>query len=134
MKNRVIISATQLLLGVLVYLIPTSLFAVCKGEMKMACYYTKQAEIGLAIIVILLSIASLIFADKKIRAGISISLSSVAIIILLYPLKLIGLCKMDTMPCRIGTLPARIVVSFLLFAVSAANAVYLLKKKGEGNE
>ncbi len=134
MKNRVIVSAIQFLLGILVYLIPTSLFAVCKSDMKMACYYTKQAEIGLGIIVILLSIASLIFADKNIRAGISISLSSVAILILLYPLKLIGLCKMDTMPCRVGTLPALIVVSFLLFVVSAANAVYLLKGKGEGNE
>ena len=56
MKNRVIVSTIYILIGILICLIPTYLYPVCNGEMKMACYYTKQAEIGLGILITLLGI------------------------------------------------------------------------------
>ena len=45
MKNRTIFAAAFVLLGLLVILAPTVLFPVCESEMKMACFFTKKAEI-----------------------------------------------------------------------------------------
>ena len=88
MKNRVIVSTIYILIGILICLIPTYLYPVCNGEMKMACYYTKQAEIGLGILITLLGIVFIAAKNENIRIGISISQLLVALLVFLYPIKL----------------------------------------------
>jgi len=129
MKNRIILALSTLIFGIIITLIPTVIFPVCdSSEMKMACYYSGQTEIGLGILIALLGIISVLFRDRGIRAGISISQALISVFVILFPYKLIGLCKMETMACRLKTFPAIIVVGVLLIVIAGANAFYLLYK------
>lgn len=86
-----IVSVLYIFLGIVLVLIPTKIFPVCDSEkMKMACYYTKQAEIGLGLLVTLLGIISTVFKNSNVRLGISLSQLGAAILVFLYPIKLIG--------------------------------------------
>ena len=135
MKNRIGFSIGYILLGALLSLIPTVIFPVCESEKKMSCYYTARAEIGVAIFIIILGIAYILFKSEELRAGISLSIAVSSILIVLLPLKLTGLCKMSDMACRIGTLPALIVIAIIIAAVSLGNFVYILiSSKSKKNE
>ena len=135
MKNRIGFSIGYILLGALLSLIPTVIFPVCESEKKMSCYYTAHAEFGIGIIVIILGIAYILFKSEELRAGISLSIAVNSILIVLLPLKLTGLCKMSGMACRIGTLPALIVIAIIIAAVSLGNFVYILiSSKSKKNE
>lgn len=135
MKNRIGFSITYILLGALLSLIPTVIFPVCQSEKKMSCYYTSRAEFGIGIIIIILGVAYILFKSEELRAGISLSIAVNSILIVLLPLKLTGLCKMSDMACRIGTLPALIVIAIIIAAVSIGNFVYILiASKSKKNE
>ena len=135
MKNRIGFSIGYILLGALLSLIPTVIFPVCESEKKMSCYYTARAEIGVGIFIIILGIAYILFKSEELRAGISLSIAVSSILIVLLPLKLTGLCKMSDMACRIGTLPALIVIAIIIAAVSLGNFVYILiSSKSKKNE
>ena len=129
MKNRIISGLLFTLTGVLVILIPTVLFPVCdSGMMKMSCYYTKRAEIGVGALIAVIGLVSLLISDKKIRIGLAISEFFNAALVLLFPLKLTGLCKMSDMACRVKTEPALIVISIVIFIISAAEVLFLIKQ------
>lgn len=131
-KNRVILSVIYIVIGALICFIPTYLFPVCNStEMKMSCYYTKQAEIGLGLLIILLGIVSIGIKNSSIRVGISLALAGTALLVLLYPIKLIGLCKKSHMACRIGTFPALSIAGIGLLIISIWNIWYLLRKDKE---
>lgn len=137
MKNRIIVSVLYIVLGILLVLAPTKLFPVCSvGEMKMACFYTKQAEVSLGIVITLLGIVSLFIQETNIRIGISVSQLGIASLIFLYPTKLIGLCKKSDMLCRIQTFPAICVVGVLLCVVSITNIGYYIysRRKDRNHE
>ncbi len=135
MKNRIGFSIGYILLGTLLILIPTVIFPVCVSEKKMACFYTARAEIGVGTVIILLGLAYIFFKSAEIRAGIALSIAINSILIVLLPLKLTGLCKMSDMACRIGTLPALIVITIIIAAVSLGNFVYnLISSKSKNNE
>ncbi|MBP5492201.1 MAG: DUF4418 family protein [Clostridiales bacterium] len=127
MKNRIIFAAVFVLLGLLVILAPTVLFPVCESEMKMACFFTKKAEIGVGLVIVALGVIYFFLKNKDIRLGISIAQFLNAALVLALPLKLTGLCKMSDMACRVKTYPALIVLSVLL-AVSAAADIFLLAR------
>ena len=135
MKNRIGFSIGYILLGALLSLIPSVIFPVCESEKKMSCYYTARAEIGVGFFIIILGIAYIVFKSEELRAGISLSIAVSSILIVLLPLKLTGLCKMSDMACRIGTLPALIVIAIIIAAVSLGNFVYILiSSKSKKNE
>ena len=128
MKNRITIALLFILTGLLIALAPTVLFKVCSTEkMKMACYYTRGAEIGLGILIAALGAVYFFFENKGTRIGISIAQFLNAVLVLAYPLKLIGLCKNSEMDCRVKTLPALIVLAVILGGAAAANVIYLAK-------
>lgn len=126
MKNRISISILFILSGLLVVLIPTVLFPVCSAEkMKMACYFTKKAEIGLGIVIAAIGALYFFFKNEGVRLGLSLTQILLSALVLLYPTKLIGICKSTEMACRVKTLPALIVVTVLLGVVSIGNSLYL---------
>ena len=126
MKNRISISILFILSGLLVVLIPTVLFPVCSAEkMKMACYFTKKAEIGLGIVIAAIGALYFFFKNEGVRLGLSLSQILLTALVVLYPTKLIGICKNTEMACRVKTLPALIVVTVLLGVVSIGNSLYL---------
>ena len=127
MKNRIIFAAVFVLLGLLVILAPTVLFPVCESEMKMACFFTKKAEIGVGLLIAAIGVVSFFLKNKDIRIGLSIAQFLNAALVLALPLKLTGLCKKSDMACRVKTLPALIVLSVLL-AVTAAAEIFVLAK------
>lgn len=128
MKNKASISILHILLGFLILLTPTVIFPVCSGEMKMNCDYTGQAEIGLGVLIVLLGAISLILPEK-VRAGINIAISGIGILTILFPVKLIGVCRNNIMTCNTATRPMLVVTGGVVFFVSVINAVYLLKKE-----
>lgn len=126
MKNRIIFSLANIILGVLLILVPTVLLKPCSHEeMKMACYYTSRAEIGIGAFIIFLGVATALAKGKEIRTGISIALLGAGILAIAFPLKLTGLCGMSSMACHVKTLPGIVVVSVLLEALSIINIVFL---------
>ena len=127
MKNRIIFTAAFVLLGLLVILAPTVIFPVCETEMKMACFFTKKAEIGVGLLIAAIGVVSFFLKNKDIRIGLSIAQFLNAALVLALPLKLTGLCKKSDMACRVKTLPALIVLSVLL-AVTAAAEIFILAK------
>ena len=131
MKNRILFAAAFILLGLLVILAPTVLFPVCESEMKMACFFTKKAEIGAGLVIAALGVIYFFLKNKDIRLGISIAQFLNAGLVLAFPAKLTGLCKMSDMACRLKTYPALIVLSVLLALTAAANIVFLIKSESE---
>lgn len=126
MKNRISISILFILSGLLVVLIPTVLFPVCSAEkMKMACFFTKKAEIGLGVVIAAIGALYFFFKNEGVRLGLSLTQILLSALILLYPTKLIGICKSTDMACRVKTLPALIVVTVLIGVVSIGNSLYL---------
>ena len=131
MKNRIILAASFVLLGLLVILIPTVILPVCESEMKMACFFTKKAEIGVGAVIAALGVVYVFLKNKDIRVGISIAQIGNAILALALPLKLTGLCKMSDMACRVKTLPGLGVVSVLLGVVALGNSLFLIRSEKE---
>ncbi|MBR5418567.1 MAG: DUF4418 family protein [Clostridiales bacterium] len=131
MKNRIIIAAAFVLLGLLIVLAPTVLFPVCESEMKMACFFTKKAEIGAGLLVASLGVIYFFLKNRDIRIGISIAELLNAALVIALPVKLTGLCKMSEMDCRVKTYPALIVLSVLLAVVSLADIFFLSKREKE---
>lgn len=130
MKNRVIVSIIYIVLGILLALVPTVLFPTCDAtEMKMACYYTKQAEVGLGVLVAVLGIVALLSRNASVRSGLSLAILGIAVLVVAYPLYLTGLCKMSDMMCRLRTLPALILISVVIGVVAIINFLYLGKGK-----
>ena len=111
MKNRTIFAAAFVLIGLLVILAPTVLFAVCESEKKMACYYTRQAEIGIGILIVALGVVYFFLKNKGTRLGIAIAEFFTSGLVLAFPL---------------------IVVSILLVIVSLIDIFFLAK--GEKSE
>ena len=92
----------------------------------MACYYTGKAVVGIGIIVLILGVVSIIFKDEKVRLGISIAIITDTVLIYLYTFKLTGLCKMETMDCRVATEPALLVATTVLLLVALFNVIFII--------
>ncbi|MBO4456382.1 MAG: DUF4418 family protein [Butyrivibrio sp.] len=128
MKNKVTVSIIFVVLGVLILLAPTVIFPVCPADMKMHCQYTKQAEIGIGILIAVLGILTVFFSEK-IRAGISIAIAGISALEIAVPTTLIGVCGNNMMTCNSATRPLLVVLGVLAIIVSVVNSFYLLKVK-----
>ena len=129
MKKRTIIIFLYVLVGLFIALGPSVLFPVCHGEMKMSCFYTKQAEIGVGILVAVLGSISLLLKNEQARLGISIAQVLNGILALAFPLKLTGLCEMKNMDCHVQAFPAIVVGSVVLIFLGIVNILYIRKEK-----
>jgi len=132
------------LLGILILITPWYIFPICeakgitshsmsqisetKGDSQsssmpsgllMKCGYTAQAEEAVGIIVILAGLV--LFAQKaeKYRKVLGGAIAGLGIFTILIPTVLIGVCKASDAPCRIGTLPALVLLGTLTIVVGA---------------
>jgi hypothetical protein len=131
MKNRVILGGAVILFGLLIALGPQFLFKVCPvmEGMIMKCHWSAQAEIGIGALIAALGIALVVFANPKIRLGLTIGVFLSGILALLIPHALIGGCAMHSMACRKVTFPSITVISILLLIESAVYTLHLARKK-----
>jgi hypothetical protein len=132
MKNRIIAGGGVVVLGLLIALGPQFLFKVCGPTAEgafMRCHWSAQAEIGIGGPLIAgLGIALILFADPRIRLGLTIGIFLSGLLALLIPHALIGGCSMHSMACRKIAFPAITVLSILLLIGMAFNALYLARK------
>lgn len=142
MKNRLISGIAVAVLGLLVALVPVCIFPACAkvietaagGTVPMKCFWSGQAEIGIGLLILCGGVLLAVFKSSHIRIGISIMTALTGILGILVPTLLIGGCEMETMTCRMTTIPALVVFNVLTAAVCLINAVWLRKRSKKTQE
>jgi hypothetical protein len=116
-----------IIFGLLVAIGPHTIFPVCgarDGEF-MKCHWMAQAELGIGLGITIMGVLLIIFKSRQIRIGISIALLMNAILVILLPKKLIGVCSGVHMNCHALTLPALNLLGVLTLITAAATILYL---------
>ncbi len=137
MSNRSLISGIVVFLGVLLVVVPRFVLPPCSVPVgtasgiyiPMKCHWSGQMAMGLGLFVtfegLLLGMMKSVFA----RLGLSLAVMATAVLTMAVPTILIGICAGSTMPCRVGMLPAILVVCVLLFLAGIGNVFYLRAHK-----
>ena len=131
-----ITGAIIILLGLTLILTPWYIFPVC-GKGRYApkdggifqphkCFNKAKAETALGIMCIAICGTPLIRPQRKALFACSVALFILAGMLALFPLKTTCLCKM---PCRIGTLPALMLLSVLMALTAIGGIIQGLSLK-----
>lgn len=131
MKHKPTIGIIVIALGVLLSLIPLILFPVCNNIIEltngktlfMKCHWTARAELLVGILMIFDGMLIISFKKHETGLALSIMLFLLGLMALLIPTEVIGMCETITMPCRVGTKPALIVVSVITMIVAIGNMI-----------
>ena len=129
-KKGQLLAILYAILSILLIFGPKSIFAVCKVEEKpMKCYWSTQAVLAMALI--LLAIAILLFAAKSVETKLALSLLGIvsAVMIILIPANVIGGCSKKTMACQSLTFPAFYLIAGLIIISSIAEVFLLQREK-----
>ncbi|NUF27544.1 protein of unknown function [Gilliamella bombicola] len=94
----------------------------------MKCFWTARAEIGVGCLVIAIGVLLLISRTVFVRMGLSMALACISLLAMAIPTILIGVCSNEMMRCNMGSKPALVLLSSLLFIVAVVNTYYLNKK------
>ena len=132
MKNKPTVGIIAIALGMLVALIPILIFPVCTSMFEltngkslfMKCHWTAMAELLVGILIVFDGILIIGFKKRETRIALSIMLFLFGLTALLMSTVVIGMCATATMPCRIGTEPALIVVSIVTMVVGLGNILF----------
>ena len=89
------------------------------------CFWTVQAVLGLAFLIIALGLCIIVFSDPRINLGLSIGIFLSGIVALFIPNSLIPGCPSLDMACKTAAFPAVTVISVILIALTVAYIVYL---------
>lgn len=132
MKKRITFGTIFIILGLLIAIGPSTIFAVCEpmddGKF-MKCHWTERAELGIGLGIVLLAVLSLIFASKEVRAGLLLGIATLSAISVLIPTALIGVCGGEHMRCNSLTRPALIVIGAISIILALLHAFTLLRGK-----
>ncbi len=137
MKLPVFLGALLTLLGVSIIVVPQFIFPVCEttietafgGVLPMRCHWTGQAEIGVGALLSIGGLVICLVADPRVRLGVALMTACAALLAAAIPTEIIGVCPGRMMHCRIGTLPALLLLSGIAFAVSAFLILHLKKQR-----
>jgi hypothetical protein len=116
--------------GLLLAIGPYTLFPVCEamGDMVMKCFWTRRAELGIGLVIVVLGVLTLVFKSSQIRLGLGIGVFLNGVLALLIPATLIGVCEHAHASCRVLALPALSVLSSILILISVINGITLSKR------
>lgn len=131
MEDKFSAGIVAIALGGLIALIPILIFPVCNGMFElsngkslfMKCHWTAMAELLVGILIIFDGILMVGFKKHETRIALSIMLFLLGLTALLMSTVMIGMCETPTMPCRVGTGPALIVVSITTMVMGLGNIV-----------
>lgn len=129
MKNKYVVGALLLVLGLLIALGPQSIFSVCayNPEKAMKCHWTAQAEIGIGLVIAVIGVLQMVTNHAKTRQGLSMAAIPMGLLVMMVPLKLIGLCMNVHMQCVTLTRPALIMLGVAVMLVGGLSAFALNK-------
>lgn len=132
MKKDKIIGAIYCIIGLLIALGPKFLFPVCAGlkddGTPMKCFYTSQVTIGLGMGIVMFGLILMLLKEKTAKIVSSAGVLFLTVMTYLIPNVLIGVCKTDTMRCRMLTLPSLNIISLVALIVCAVHIVLTLKE------
>lgn len=130
MKKRLFTGVLFIVLGILEAVGPHTFIPVCDAMdgKFMKCYWTAQAETGIGISIVVLGVLLILLSSRQIRIGISIGIALNAILVILIPDALIGVCGKIHMSCRALTLPALNLLGALTLLAAVIN-VWLLRNE-----
>ena len=94
----------------------------------MSCHWAGHAVAGVAAVLAVIAVIHLFASDAKLKLGLDLAMIPAAALSALIPGRLISLCMMNNMRCNALMRPAAIVLSVLLIAAAAGDA--LLRRKG----
>ena len=129
MKNKYVIGALLLVLGLLIAIGPQKIFPVCdfNPEKAMKCNWMGKAEIGVGAIIAVIGLLQMVMDHAKVRQGLSMSAALLGLLTILLPLKLIGVCTNVHMRCVTLTRPALLILGIAVMLVGGLSA-YALNK------
>lgn len=127
-------------LGVIIALTPYTLFPVCRtaaitasdATAPMKCFWVARATLGNAGGVVFCGVVFLFVSTPGVRLGAALMLLFTGLLTALTPNALIGVCPGESMPCRIGTLPALSLLGLLTSFAAACIAVRAGKRMKPG--
>ena len=123
-KKKLHIGAGDVLLAVfsILFLIGSLTFLAPCGPKEdggwMTCHWAGNAVAGAAAVLAVIAVLHLIAPDDRMKAGLSLAAIPAALLALLLPGSIIGLCMMDTMRCRAVMRPGAAVMSVLVIAAA----------------
>lgn len=131
MKNKYVVGALLLVLGLLIAIGPQKIFSVCEfnPEKPMKCNWMGKAEIGVGAVIALIGVLQMVMDHAKVRMGLSMAAVPMGLLTLMLPTKLIGVCKNQHMPCVTLTRPALLILGIAVMAVAGLSAFALSKVK-----
>ena len=99
----------------------------------MSCHWAGQAVTGIAVCLVILSIAHLLTGNRGMKLGLDVGVMVLTVFSVLIPGRLIGLCMMPDMRCHQLMTPGVTVCSVLVLAAAVADAA-LIGRKGKRHE
>ena len=132
MKNRLLSGIVFLIIGFLIAIGPKTIFAVCEPMEDghyMKCHWAAQAELGVGLVIVLLAVLVLVIVSRQIRIGLNIGITVLALLAVLIPTELIGVCGGEHMQCHSLTRPVLVLLGVVGILYSLVNVVYLWKNK-----
>jgi len=129
MKNKYVVGALLLVLGLLIAFGPQSIFPVCEFNLEkpMKCNWMGKAELGVGLVIAVIGVLQMVMDHAKVRQGLSMAAVPMGLLTLLLPLKLIGVCMNVHMRCVTLTRPALIMLGVLTVLVGGLSAFALNK-------
>lgn len=147
-NRQLILAGILVILGVLVIATPWYIFPICEAQgitshsmssmsmgsaadssagTIMKCGYTARAEAAVGALIILAGITLLALPGRDARRAIGVIATGLGAVTISIPTVLIGVCSAANAPCRIGTLPALVLLGIL----TAVTGIYLVFSKNE---
>ncbi len=117
MKYRLLSGLPQILFGLIAILGPLTFASVCpEGETRMACYYTARIAIALGAAIVVLGALVSLTKSARARLGLQTGIAMFAVLLILVPTCVVGVCQATHMHCRAVTLPTLVVLGILIVA------------------
>lgn len=111
-------------LGLLLILVPLTIFPICSPSTVFSggstsgvvhrCHNTFYAESLMGVFTIITGFVAFFRPDRQMISNVSLWLFILAIIVVVLPLGVTGVCTMPNMSCRNGTVPGLVTVGVLM--------------------